>query len=43
MVALINDGGHGGTSAAPAALQVYQSYFHHTQRLLHVVGHDQSR
>ena len=43
VVALINDGGHGGVSAAPAALQVYQSFFHHTQRLLQVVGHDQSR
>jgi penicillin-binding protein 2 len=43
VVALINDGGHGGVSAAPAALQVFQAYFHHTQKLLHVVGHDNSR
>jgi penicillin-binding protein 2 len=43
VVALINDGGHGGTSAAPAALQVFQAYFHHTQKLLQVVGHDNSR
>jgi penicillin-binding protein 2 len=43
VVALINDGGHGGVAAAPAALQVYQSFFHHTQKLLHVVGHDQTR
>ena len=28
VVALIENGGHGGTSAAPAALQVFQAYFH---------------
>jgi penicillin-binding protein 2 len=44
VVALINDGGHGGVSAAPAALQVFQSYFHpQHQRLIRVVGSDQSR
>jgi penicillin-binding protein 2 len=44
VVALINDGGHGGVSAAPAALQVFNAYFHpQNQRLLHVVGTDQSR
>jgi penicillin-binding protein 2 len=28
VVAFIENGGHGGTSAAPAALQVFQAYFH---------------
>ena len=27
--ALIENGGHGGTAAAPAALKVFQAYFHH--------------
>jgi penicillin-binding protein 2 len=26
--AVIENGGHGGTAAAPAALQVFESYFH---------------
>jgi hypothetical protein len=26
--ALIENGGHGGTAAAPAALKVFESYFH---------------
>ena len=28
--ALIENGGHGGTAAAPAALKVFESYFHVT-------------
>ena len=41
VVALINDGGHGGVSAAPAARQVYQGFFH--QRITNTVGTDASR
>jgi hypothetical protein len=26
--AVIENGGHGGTAAAPAALKVFQQYFH---------------
>ncbi len=26
--AVIENGGHGGTAAAPAALQVFEAYFH---------------
>jgi Bacterial cell division membrane protein len=36
VVALINDGGHGGVSAAPAARQVYQGFFH--QKITNTVG-----
>jgi cell division protein FtsI/penicillin-binding protein 2 len=44
VVALINDGGHGGVSAAPAALQVFNAYFNpRHQSLIRVVGSDQSR
>jgi hypothetical protein len=44
VVALINDGGHGGVSAAPAALQLFQAYFHpQNQKLIKVVGTDASR
>jgi penicillin-binding protein 2 len=43
VVALINDGGHGGVSAAPAARQVYQAFFHPGQRIQNVVGTDNSR
>ena len=28
VVAMIKNGGHGGVAAAPAALQVFQKYFH---------------
>ena len=28
MCAVIENGGHGGTSAAPAALKVFEQYFH---------------
>jgi penicillin-binding protein 2 len=41
VVALINDGGHGGVSAAPAARQVYQGFFH--QKITNTVGTDSSR
>jgi penicillin-binding protein 2 len=41
VVALINDGGHGGVSAAPAARQVYQGFFH--QKVTNTVGTDASR
>jgi len=41
VVALINDGGHGGVSAAPAARQVYQGFFH--QKITNTVGTDASR
>jgi penicillin-binding protein 2 len=43
VVALIANGGHGGVAAAPAALRVFQAYFHPGQRLKTVVGVDQSR
>ena len=43
VVALINDGGHGGTSAAPAARMVYQAFFHPNQQIQRVVGSDNSR
>jgi penicillin-binding protein 2 len=42
VVALITNGGHGGTAAAPAALQVFQAFFHPAQKLSHVVGTDRS-
>ncbi|HET7380724.1 MAG TPA: penicillin-binding transpeptidase domain-containing protein [Gaiellales bacterium] len=43
VVALINDGGHGGVAAAPAALQVFRAYFDHKYgNLAHVVGTDAS-
>jgi penicillin-binding protein 2 len=43
VVALINDGGHGGVSAAPAALQVFRAYFDHKYgKLAAVVGQDAS-
>ena len=29
--AVIENGGHGGTAAAPAALQVFEQYFHTTR------------
>ena len=41
VVALINDGGHGGVSAAPAARQVYQGFFQ--QKITNTVGTDASR
>ena len=41
VVALIDNGGHGGTSAAPAALKVYQAFFHPNQKTKKVVGHGQ--
>jgi cell division protein FtsI/penicillin-binding protein 2 len=43
VVALIEQGGHGGVAAAPAALRVFQSYFHPGAKLPTVVGHDSSR
>jgi penicillin-binding protein 2 len=43
VVALIDDGGHGGTSAAPAARMVYQAFFHPNQTIKKVVGSDNSR
>jgi penicillin-binding protein 2 len=42
VVALISNGGHGGTAAAPAALQVFQAFFHPRAKLSHVVGTDVS-
>jgi penicillin-binding protein 2 len=43
VVALIEHGGHGGVSAAPAALRVFQAYFHPGQPLPSKVGVDVSR
>ncbi len=40
VVAMIQDGGHGGVAAAPAALRVFESFFH--SRLTSVTGHDVS-
>ena len=40
VVAMIQDGGHGGVAAAPAALRVFQAFFH--TRLTAVKGQDQS-
>jgi penicillin-binding protein 2 len=42
VVALISNGGHGGTAAAPAALQMFQAFFHPDRKLSHVVGTDKS-
>ncbi len=42
VVALITNGGHGGTSAAPAALQMFQAFFHPDKKVSHVVGTDKS-
>jgi penicillin-binding protein 2 len=42
VVALITHGGHGGTSAAPAALQMFQAFFHPDKNVSHVVGTDKS-
>ena len=42
VVALIGNGGHGGVAAAPAALRVFQAFFHPHQKLEAVVGVDQS-
>jgi penicillin-binding protein 2 len=42
VVALIANGGHGGVSAAPAALRVYQAFFHPKQGLPTIVGTDNS-
>ena len=41
VVAMIQDGGHGGVAAAPAALRVFEAFFH--SRLTAVTGHDNSR
>jgi penicillin-binding protein 2 len=41
VVAMIQDGGHGGVAAAPAALRVFESFFH--SRLTAVTGTDTSR
>jgi penicillin-binding protein 2 len=40
VVALITNGGHGGTAAAPAALKVFQAYF--GKQITNVVGTDKS-
>jgi penicillin-binding protein 2 len=40
VVAMIQDGGHGGVSAAPAALRVFEAYFH--KKLTAVTGTDVS-
>jgi hypothetical protein len=40
VVALITNGGHGGTAAAPAALKVFQAFF--GKQLTNVVGTDKS-
>ncbi len=42
VVALIENGGHGGVSAAPAAREVLQAYFHPNERVTTVKGTDQS-
>jgi hypothetical protein len=42
VVALITNGGHGGVAAAPAALQMFQAFFHPSKRLSNVVGTDKS-
>jgi penicillin-binding protein 2 len=41
VVAMIQDGGHGGVAAAPAALRVFESFFH--AQVTAVTGHDNSR
>jgi penicillin-binding protein 2 len=41
VVAMIQDGGHGGVAAAPAALRVFEAYFH--SKLTAVTGQDNSR
>lgn len=41
VVAMIQDGGHGGVAAAPAALRVFEAFFH--SRLTAVTGQDHSR
>jgi penicillin-binding protein 2 len=43
VVALIEQGGHGGVAAAPAALRVFQSFFHPGQKLPAKIGQDESR
>ena len=42
VVALIEDGGHGGVSAAPAAREVLQAYFHPNTQTTVVKGTDTS-
>jgi penicillin-binding protein 2 len=42
VVALIENGGHGGVSAAPAALKVFQAWFHPNKKNPNVVGTDVS-
>ncbi len=42
VVALITNGGHGGVAAAPAALQVFQAFFHPNKKITNVVGTDKS-
>jgi penicillin-binding protein 2 len=42
VVALIANGGHGGVAAAPAALQVFQAFFHPGKKISNVVGTDKS-
>jgi penicillin-binding protein 2 len=42
VVALIENGGHGGVSAAPAALKVFQAWFHPDKKNPNVVGTDVS-
>jgi penicillin-binding protein 2 len=42
VVAFIENGGHGGVSAAPAALKVFQAWFHPNKKTSNVVGTDQS-
>ncbi len=40
VVAMIQDGGHGGVAAAPAALRVFEAFFH--SKLTAVTGQDKS-
>jgi penicillin-binding protein 2 len=40
VVAMIQDGGHGGVAAAPAALRVFEAFFH--RKVTAVAGHDVS-
>jgi penicillin-binding protein 2 len=42
VVALITNGGHGGVAAAPAALQMFQAFFHPGNKISNVVGTDKS-
>jgi penicillin-binding protein 2 len=42
VVALIENGGHGGVSAAPAAREVLQAYFHPNTQTTVVKGTDTS-